>query len=239
MYNAALGLIYDFDPVKIVCFLLLNFIACGLIAKSIVTLNAGKTVSKTNIVYGITLSIFWIVTKICGVNMKKLFNYFLENKVSLLFRAFISAIFVFIDITLLKNSLFDKVLDKNFIDILIALVSLFFATYLIAPSCLLTFFAKFNKNHINSQKIILGLKLTVIEFEVYVLLFIICLTLVKASFQFDYIYKTGLIFSVFMQTQIIFDGLKMFITLLEGYLELSKQKWSQSDRKSNLMLLKH
>lgn len=62
--------------------------------------------------------------------MKKLFNYFLENKVSLLFRAFISAIFVFIDITLLKNSLFDKVLDKNFIDILIALVSLFFATYL-------------------------------------------------------------------------------------------------------------
>lgn len=46
----------------------------------------------------------------------------------------------------------------------------------------------------------------------------------KASFQFDYIYKTGLIFSVFMQTQIIFDGLKMFITLLEGYLELSKQK---------------
>ena len=156
--------------------------------------------------------------------MKKLFNYFLENKVSLLVRAFISAIFVFIDITLLKNSLFDKVLDKNFIDILIALVSLFFATYLIAPSCLLTFFAKFNKNHINSQKIILGLKLTVIEFEVYVLLFIICLTFVKASFQFDYIYKTGLIFSVFMQTQIIFDGLKMFITLLEGYLELSKQK---------------
>lgn len=46
MYNAALGLIYDFDPVKIVCFLLLNFIACGLIAKSIVTLNEGKTVSK-------------------------------------------------------------------------------------------------------------------------------------------------------------------------------------------------
>lgn len=44
MYNAALGLIYDFDPVKIVCFLLLNFIACGLIAKSIVTLNAGKTI---------------------------------------------------------------------------------------------------------------------------------------------------------------------------------------------------
>ena len=110
------------------------------------------------------------------------------------------------------------------LETLIALVSLFFATYLIAPSCLLTFFAKFNKNHINSQKIILGLKLTVIEFEVYVLLFIICLTLVKASFQFDYIYKTGLIFSVFMQTQIIFDGLKMFITLLEGYLELSKQK---------------
>ena len=42
--------------------------------------------------------------------MKKLFNYFLENKVSLLVIAFISAIFV---------------LDKNFIDILIALVSLF------------------------------------------------------------------------------------------------------------------
>lgn len=61
MYNAALGLIYDLDPVKIVCFLLLNFIACGLIAKSIVTLNAGKTVSKTNIVYGITLSIFGVL----------------------------------------------------------------------------------------------------------------------------------------------------------------------------------
>lgn len=56
--------------------------------------------------------------------MKKLFNYFLENKVSLLVRAFISAIFVFIDITLLKNSLFDKVLDKNFIDIL----NVFFVT---------------------------------------------------------------------------------------------------------------
>lgn len=61
MYNAALGLIYDFDPIKIVCFLLLNFIAYGLIAKSIVTLNAGKTVSKTNIVYGITLSIFGVL----------------------------------------------------------------------------------------------------------------------------------------------------------------------------------
>lgn len=57
--------------------------------------------------------------------MKKLFNYFLENKASLLVGVFISAIFVYIDITFLKNALFDEVLDKNFIDILIALVSLF------------------------------------------------------------------------------------------------------------------
>ena len=69
MYNAALGLIYDFDPVKIVCFLLLNFIACGLFAKSIVTLNAGKTVSKTNIVYGITLSIFGMFFASIRINL--------------------------------------------------------------------------------------------------------------------------------------------------------------------------